>query len=138
MRVKPNSGHGRTVTVRVPIAIRKRGGRKLVLAPDGTHGCAAPAARHADNATVKAIARAFRWRELLEDGMYATIAEIADAEKINESYVGRILRLTLLAPETVEEIVTGRAPAALQLHDLLTRLPLRWEDQRSALSMPSR
>jgi DNA-binding IscR family transcriptional regulator len=56
---------------------------------------------------VKAIARAFRWRALLEDGTHATISEIAAAEKINESYVGRVLRLTLLAPDTVEAIWTG-------------------------------
>ena len=79
----------RTVTVRVPIAIRRRGGRKLVLAPDGAKVTAAPITRHVDNAMVKAIARAFRWRDLLESGEYATIREIANAEKINESYVGR-------------------------------------------------
>ena len=61
----------------------------------------------------KAIARAFRWREMLEDGDYATIREIANAEKINETYVGRVLRLTLLAPDIVEAILNGRQPAAL-------------------------
>ena len=60
---------------------------------------------------VKAIARAFRWRDMLESGEYATIREIADAEKINESYVGRVLRLTLLAPDIVEAILGGRQPA---------------------------
>src|SRR5712691_11646302 len=96
------TGDGRTITVRVPISIRRRGGRKLVLAPDGTTDARAPSSRRIDNAMVKAIARAFRWREMLESGEYATIREIANAEKINESYGGRILRLTLLAPEIVE------------------------------------
>jgi hypothetical protein len=91
--------------VRVPIAIRRRGGRKLVLAP---HGAVAPIGPHVDNAMVKAIAQAFRWREMLENGTYATIAEIAATEKINESYVGRVLRLMLLAPEIVEAILNGR------------------------------
>ena len=68
---------------------------------------------------VKAIARAFRWREMLENGNYATIAEIAAAEKINETYVGRVLRLTLLAPDIVEAILNGRQPAGLQLDLLL-------------------
>ena len=62
---------------------------------------------------VKAIARAFRWRDMLESGKYATIREIAAAEKINESYVGRVLRLTLLAPDIVEAILSGRQPAEL-------------------------
>jgi hypothetical protein len=88
---------GGAVTVREPFSIRRRGGRKLVLAPDGTAGTWAAPRRHVDNAMVKAIARAFRWRQMLEDGAYNTIAEIAVAEKINESYVGRVLRLTLLA-----------------------------------------
>src|SRR5215208_4469573 len=105
--------HGATVTVRVPISIRRRGGRKLVLAPDGTNVTAEPVHRHIDNAMVKAIARAFRWRELLESGSYATIAEIAAAEKINESYVGRVFRLALLAPDIVDAILLGRQPAGL-------------------------
>ena len=94
---EPNPRHdGRTVTMRVPISIRKRGGRKLVLAPDGANGTWA---RRIGNAMVKAIARAYRWREMLENSKYATIAEIAAAEKINESSAGRVLRLTLLAPD---------------------------------------
>lgn len=122
---------GRTVTVRVPISIRKRGGRRLVLAPDGTDVTAAQVRRHVDNAMVKAIARAFRWREMLEDGEYATIREIAEAEKINETYVGRVLRLTLLAPDIVEAIMAGRQPAGLQLDGLVRRFPVRWEEQRA-------
>jgi hypothetical protein len=118
--------------VRVPISIRRRGGRKLVLAPDGTNVTTAAVSRHIDNAMVKAIARAFRWREMLEDGTHATIAEVAAAEKINESYVGRVLRLTLLAPDFVEAILNGRQPAELQLEDLLMRFPVEWREQRGS------
>ena len=121
----------RTVTVRVPISIRRRGGRKLVLAPDGTNITAAPVCRHIDNAMVKAIARAFRWREMLENGTHATIAEIAAAEKINESYVGRVLRLTLLAPDIVEAILDGRQRAQMTLAVLMRRFPVLWTAQRS-------
>ena len=85
---------------------------------------------------VKAIVRAFRWRDMLEIGTHATIAEIAGAEKINESYVGRVLRLTLLAPDIVEAILGGRQPAALQLEDLLRRFPVGWAAQRSVLCRP--
>lgn len=133
MMAKPKlSDDGRTVTVRVPISIRKRGGRRLVLAPDGTDVTAAPVRRHIDNAMVKAIARAFRWREMLESGTHATIAEIAAAEKINESYIGRVLRLTLLAPDIVEAVLGGRQPTELQLEDLLRRFPIEWQFQRRA------
>ena len=78
---------------------------------------------------VKAIARAFRWREMRENGTYATIAEIASAEKINESYVGRVLRLILLAPDIVEAIVDGRQAAGLQLDRLMKPFPVGWLDQ---------
>jgi hypothetical protein len=71
------------------------------------------------DAMVKAIARAFRWREQLENGTHSTIAEIAAAEKINESYVGRVLRLTLLAPDIVDAILTGRQPAEMTLAVLM-------------------
>jgi hypothetical protein len=119
----------RTVTVRVPIAIRRRGGRKLVLAPDGAEVTAAPVTRHVDNAMVKAIARAFRWRDMLESGEYATIREIAAAETINETYVGRVLRLTLLAPELVETILNGQQSSHLQLDALMKVFPVQWQAQ---------
>lgn len=123
---------GRTITVSVPISIKKRGGRRLVLSPDGAALSAARVTRHVDNAMVKAIARAFRWRDILESGGHATIREIAATERINETYVGRILRLTLLAPETIEAILGGGQPARLQLDDLMTRFPVDWRAQREA------
>jgi hypothetical protein len=122
---------GHTLMVRVPLVLRKRGGRKLVVMPEGATWV--PARRQVDSAMVKAIARAFRWRKLLETGVYGTIAEIGAAERINSTYVGRILRLTLLAPDIVEAILDGRQPADLQVADLLRPFPLEWEWQRRAL-----
>jgi hypothetical protein len=118
-----------TLTVRIPLAFRKRGGRKLVIAANGSDSWAPPRQR-VDNTMVKAIARAFRWRKLLETGTHTTVAEIAAAEKINESYVGRVLRLTLLAPDIVEAILDGRQPAGLQLQELLTPFCVEWAFQR--------
>jgi hypothetical protein len=136
---EPNlSDDGRTVTVRVPISIRRRGGRKLVLAPDGTTETWAAPRRRIDNAMVKAIARAFRWREMLENGTHATIAEIANAEKINETYVGRVLRLTLLAPDIVEAILNGRQPAQMTLALLMQKFPVRWPEQVVGFSQLSK
>jgi hypothetical protein len=104
-----------------------------VLAPDGTNVTATPVSRHIDNAMVKAVARAFRWRELLETGTYATIAEIATAEKINASFVGRVLRLTLLAPDVVEAILNGRQPAQVTLAVLMRPFPVGWGEQRAKM-----
>lgn len=123
------SGDGRTLTVHVPLTFRKRGGRKLIIAPTGAEAWA-PRPR-VDNTMVKALARAHRWKRMLEGGDYATIQDLAAAEKINPSYLSRILRLTLLAPGIVEVILDGRQPAGLQLDDLLKPFPVEWERQRN-------
>src|SRR5947209_7696790 len=107
-----------SITVHVPLAIRHRPGRKTVVTPAGEAGAVAIRTR-ADPAMVKALARAFRWKRMLEDGRYASISEIAIAEKIDRGYVGSILRLTLLAPDIVETILDGRQPVDLGLPRLL-------------------
>jgi hypothetical protein len=121
---------GRTITVRVPIAIRKRGGRKVVLSPSGASGSVALVGRGPDNAMMKALARAFRWREMLEAGTHATITDLARAERIDHSYVGRILRLTLLAPDIVETILNGQHSEALRIETLSHAFPICWNVQR--------
>ena len=83
-----------------------------------------------DNPMVKALARAFRWRKMLDTEMYATLEELARAKGVHATYVSRVLRLTLLAPDIVEAILDGRQPAGLQLDDLLEGVPLGWEVQR--------
>jgi hypothetical protein len=106
------------LTVHVPMAFRRRGGRKLIVAPDGTSIPAAPPRFNVDNVLVKALARGFRWRKLLDDRTYSTIKEIAVKERIDASYVADVLRLTLLAPDVVEMILDGRQPPGWQLHRL--------------------
>ena len=117
------------------MAVRKRGGRKLVVVPEGST-IAVPA--RVDSTLVKALARAFRWRRMLENGRYGTIDEIAAAEKINSSYVSRILRLTLLAPDIVEAILDGRQPEGMGLPVLLQPFPIEWNDQRTGNFAASR
>ena len=116
------------LTIRIPLHVRKRGGRKTMIAPDVL---AMPA--RVDVALVKALARAFRWRRMLEDGSHSTIKELAAAEKINASYLCRVLRLTLLAPEMVESILDGRQPEGMTLPALMDPFPTEWERQRAAL-----
>ena len=117
-----------TVTVTVPFAIRKRGGRTLVITPDGVTSAPTPRTR-VDSALLKALARGFRWRKLLETGHFATIEEIAEAENINPSYVSRLLRMTLLAPEIVEAILDGTQPAGLTRAKMMQPFPLEWKHQ---------
>jgi hypothetical protein len=121
---------GKALTVTVPMTFKRRGGRKLVIAPNGADTWAAPRAR-IDNTMIKALARAHRWKRMLESGEFATVQDLAAAEKINPSYLARVLRLTLLAPDIVEAILDGRQPAELQLEDLLVRFPVEWGRQVS-------
>jgi hypothetical protein len=121
------SADGETIIVHIPLTFRKRGGRKQVVTPDGAEWAPRP---RVDNAMVKALARAFRWRRMLDTGMHGTLEDLARAKGLAPSYVSRVLRLTLLAPDVVEAILDGRQPADLQLNDLLEGVPLGWEVQR--------
>ena len=105
------SPDGSTITVFIPIAWRRRGGRKVIVAPPGCDNWAPPP--KIDRALLKALAGAHRWHRLLERGEYATLAELAEAERISRSYICRILRLTLLAPDVFERILDGRPTAGL-------------------------
>lgn len=124
------------LTVTVPMTFRKRGGRKLVIAPNGADAWALPRAR-IDNTMVKALARAHRWKKLLDSGRFQTVQDLAEAEKINPSYIARVLRLTLLAPDIVEAILDGRQPPGLQLDDLLVPFPVEWVKQRTNILAPA-
>lgn len=120
------SADGRTITVRIPMRLQRRRGRKVIVTPDG--GQWAPTRPRVDSALVKAIARAHRWKRLIESGRYVSMTELAEAEKINRSYLCRVLRLTLLAPDIVEAIVEGRQE--VQLAEVMGPLPVEWEGQR--------
>ncbi len=124
-----------SVTVRVPLTIRRRGGRKTIISPDGVvtavgRGIPADiAVTRGDPALVKALARAFRWKRMLDDGRYGSIRELAKAEKVNRAYVGRLLNLTLLSPDIVEAILDGRQASDLSLPVLIMAFPLEWARQ---------
>ena len=127
------SKDGRTMTVHIPITLRHQGGRKQVVTPAGSTPWIPTPAR-IDNALVKALVRAHRWRDMLESGKYDTVRDLAKAEAINESYLGRILRLTLLSPSLIEAIIEGRQPATIELDDLLKQFPVAWDQQLETLT----
>ena len=112
------------ITVRVPFRIVKRGGRKEIQPPAD-----APVQRRTDNTLIKALARGFRWKRMLEAGRFATMAELGEHEKIATSYLTRVLRLTLLAPDIVDAILDGRQGPQITLANLLDACPLDWEEQ---------
>ena len=114
-----------TLSLHVPFRIAKRGGRKVVQIPPG-----APVQQaRIDNTLVKALARAFRWQRMLESGTHATLLDLARAEKINPSYVSRVLRLTLLAPDIVEAILDGTLGPEVTLARMLEPLTVEWREQ---------
>ena len=118
------------ISIDIPMTFKKRGGRKVIVLPDGAHCHAEPAAT-IDNTMIKAIARAFRWQKLLENGTYTCLDDIARSEKIGASFVSRYYRLVLLAPDIVDSILDGRQPAHLTLKGLICPFPVEWERQRT-------
>ena len=116
-----------TVTLHVPFRVVRRGGRKEMHLPDGVRPD-----RKADTTLVKALARAFRWKRMLKSGEFATIAELAEQEGIATSYMTRILRLTLLAPDLVEAILDDKLGREVTLAQVLEPFPLEWSLQQQA------
>ena len=119
-------------TTNIPMTFRPRGGKTVIVLPDGSRGVVRREAT-IDNTMIKVIARGFRWQRLLYDGTYATIEDLAAAEKINPSYVSRILRLAYLSPTVVQAILEGSHPAWLTMKDLLRPLPSDWAEQERLL-----
>ena len=115
-----------TITLHVPFRLQQCGGRKRVVTPDGRPLTPQP---RVDNALVKALARAHRWKRLLDTGDYASLTELAEAENINRSYLSRVLRLTLLAPDVVEAILDGKQGPEITLHRLIEPFPVEWVRQ---------
>jgi hypothetical protein len=118
-----------TLTIRVPLTLRRHGGRKLVIVPEGD-GVPVRSRATPDDTLLKALARAHRWKRMLESGQVRSLNELAETEKINPSYLSRIFRMTLLAPDIVESILDGRQPRTLQLADLMDDMPVEWDRQR--------
>jgi len=126
---------GNTLVVRIPTRFQRRSGRKRIVAPDGSE--LAPTSQpRPDSTLVKALARAWRWQRMLDEGVYATVSEIGDAENISKSYISRVLRLALLAPDIVEAIIAGHADPALMLETLERPLPASWVEQRARTLEP--
>jgi hypothetical protein len=120
-----------TLTIRIPMQLQRRGGRKLIMTPEGA---AAPARKPSrDETLIKALVRAHCWRRRIESGQAKSITDLAEQEGVTDAYVCRLLPLTCLAPDIVEAILDGRQPKGLRLAEMLGNGPLAWEEQRRAL-----
>jgi hypothetical protein len=117
-----------TLTIRIPMRLQRRGGRKLIMTPEGV---AAPAQKPSrDETLIKALVRAHRWRRRIESGRAKSMTDLAEQERVAVAYVCRLLPLTCLAPDIVEVILDGRQPNGLRLAELLGNGPLNWNEQR--------
>jgi len=120
------------LSIRIPMTLRRRGGRRLVIVPDGLEASAPRPAF--DPVLINALVRAHRWRRQIESGQFRSASELATHEKLTDSFVARMLCLTLLAPDITQAILEGRQPKGLKLATLLRGMPLAWEEQRRALA----
>ena len=117
-----------TITLHVPFKLTKRGGRKLMIAPDGAEVAPRP---RVDSTLVKALARAHRWQRMLDSGEFATIRELAEREGVTPSFLTRILRLTRLAPDIAEAIIDGKQSETLTLKAVMEPFQGEWAAQAS-------
>ena len=127
---------GDTLVIRVPMQLKKRGGRKEIIVPEGLPGTP-PSRSPTQEPLITALARAFHWQELIDSGRYTSVTELAEALGVDRSYVSRIMRLALLAPDIVEAIVEGREPSELSLERLVMGMPVLWGEQREVLGFPA-
>jgi hypothetical protein len=127
---------GHAITVCIPMIWKRRGGRKVIIAPEGSDAWARARPRP-DETLIRALARAHRWKRLLENGKYRSAGELAEAENIDRSFINRLLRLTLLAPDIQETIIDGRQPRGIHLEELTRAMPGKWEEQRQILEVAS-
>jgi hypothetical protein len=118
-----------TLTIRIPIRLQRRGGRKLIMTPEGST-MPTPKPRR-DETLVKALVRAHRWRRRIESGKAKSITDLAEQEGVTDAYICRLLPLTCLAPDIVEAILDGRQPKGLRLAEMLGNGPMVWEEQRA-------
>jgi hypothetical protein len=118
------------LTTDITMKFRIRGGKTVMVLPDGSRAIERKDAI-VDSTMVKIIARGHRWHRLLAEGAYATIEDLAAAEKINASYVSRVTRLAFLSPVITEAILEGRQPSHLTMKDLMAPFPAEWTQQDS-------
>lgn len=127
--------HGvRSVTF-VPLVIKRRHTRRLLLPPSGEQG--APVATSFDLPMIRTIGRAFYWQKLLDEGEVSDAADIAKRFKLKCAWVCEILRLTRLAPDILVAIAEGRQPRHLNLQAVRRGIPVGWEEQRRVLGFVS-
>lgn len=123
--------NGAIIAVDIPLKLKRRGGRKEIILPSGVVKDKPPTPLQ------QAIARAFIWQKALDAGTTNVNRQLAELAGVSRAYISRMLRLTLLAPDIVEALLTGTEPAGISL-STLQNLPDLWDEQRKALGFRQR
>jgi len=127
---------GDCVVLSIPMTFRRRKGRREIILPQNADCTAAP--RPEPNRTlVLALARAWRWQEMLDRGDVGSVDELAQRLRLGATYVARTMRLTALSPELSEAVLAGEEPDGLSLRSLSGNIPLDWAEQRRSPRAPS-
>ena len=125
---------GESIRIHIPLKFKKRGGRKEIITPDGLPPVE-PGRTNYQKPLVIALARAYRWQKLLDEGEVSSISDLARQFNVDASYVSRIMRLTLLAPDIVEAILAGNEPSSMSLTLLIKKLPYSWIEQKDFFAL---
>ena len=132
------SADGAILHIHIPMKLRRRGGKKVIITPDGVTMEPGSERSVTEDPLVRALVKARRWQTMLESGEAATIRDLAEKEGIERSYLARILRLNTLAPAIVERVLTGNYPDSINLETLRTGIPLDWEEQMEKFGVGAR
>jgi hypothetical protein len=124
---------GGKVVVSVPVKFYRRNGRQMILADSVESESDSIEAAVPNNALLTALAKAYSWQDQLESGEFEDLEDIAEANHVDRSYVGRILQLTSLAPDIVESILAVQAYAGISLQQFRKGIPVLWSEQRQSL-----
>ena len=125
------SKDGQIIVVTISMTLRRRGGRKLIIAPEGMDD-----APPREETLAKLVSKAHKWLKMLESGQFKSMKELAEKENIDDSYLARVLKLTLLAPDIVALIIDGKQPDILTWRELRKPFPALWTEQRKQWGVP--
>lgn len=121
------------IIVHVPINLRKWGGKKVVVGPAGQDLRRLDQYIRKDDTLLKALGRAYRWQKFIATGYYKNAQEISDVEKINRSYVLRVMRLMRLSPNIIQSVLDGNQPDSFGLSSVDKSFPALWDEQEKLL-----
>lgn len=132
-----SASNGQIVVVNIPMKMKTRGGRRRIIIPDLLQQKGTARGEYQESMAL-AIARAHLWKELIDSGKFASISDLASAIGIDPSYAARMFRLTMLAPDIIDAVLSGNEPEGVTMRKLARPIPIHWHEQRTVLGFEAR